>query len=305
MSEARFPEYLEYRTPAGEVFSFEGYAKFLMTEEGFGMPEIEYITQRGPFQHGDSILDYRLAPRILQLTYSEKSYSRHDYWDVRAGLLDIFRPNNHNLGDFGPGTLTKFLPNGQKRAIDVFPIQGPTFTISRQGDWRETTVMDTLRFKAPDPVFYDPNQQNTLWVLATQEHLVFPITFPIRFGTLVIDDTITVNYQGNWKDYPIITIIGPLEGAIIQNQSTGEEIRLLYTISAGETINIILQYGRKTVTSDIAGNLIGTVVGDLATFHIAPSPEVANGNNVIRVTGGSATPATQISICWYNRYIGI
>lgn len=36
-------------------------------EDGLGLPEVRRITERGPFQHGDTDLDFRLEPRIINV----------------------------------------------------------------------------------------------------------------------------------------------------------------------------------------------------------------------------------------------
>jgi hypothetical protein len=44
---------------------------------------------------------------------------------------------------------------------------------------------------------------------------------------------------------------------------------------------------------------------DLASFHIAPDPEVENGDNVIVLEGTATDAGTAVRIKYYDRYIGI
>ena len=80
-------------------------------------------------------------------------------------------------------------------------------------------------------------------------------------------------------------------------------------ISAGETVTINLAYGNKSVTSDIAGNLIGALKDDgedLVGFYLAPDPEASGGVNALNVVGASAiVGTTSVEIAYYTRYIGI
>lgn len=301
-------EFTEYHTPDGLIYKFDTQDRFLLTEEGLGMPPIEYITQTGPFQHGESTLDYRLKPRVIQLLHRENSCSREDYWDNRANWLNMLRPNRSATGVYRLGKLRKYLPDGTVRDIDVRLAEGPIFSPRSLDQWDEYGITETLRFVAPDPTFYDPTASEHVWELTVGEHLIFPITFPIKFGSLVIDTDIAIVYSGTWITYPTITIDGPMEGPIISNLTTGETIHLAYNVATGETITIDLGFGNKTVTSSTGANLIGSVTSDsdLATFHVAPAPEASGGINTVNVIGiGAVIGVSAVTMCFYTRYIGI
>lgn len=305
-------EFTELQTPDGETFYFDTLDKFMLSEEGLGMPEIEYITQRGPFQHGETAYDYRLEPRILQYVFRENTCSRDNYWAARARLLNMLRPNRNLYGEFNQATLIKTLSNGNQRAIDVLINSGPVFRGAQLGRWDEFSIHETLRFIAHDPTFYDPNLNTETWTLNpdTVDQLEFPFTFDgtdMAFRQYSINEDHVITYTGTWPSFPTITIEGPLISPIITNEDTGEVIYLDYTVETGETVVINLEYGNKSVTSDVRDNIIGTVrsTSYLATFHIAPDPEVADGINTLNVTGGGADGSTTVSLTYYTRYIGI
>jgi len=69
----------------------------------------------------------------------------------------------------------------------------------------------------------------------------------------------------------------------------------------------VLEYGYKTVTDSSGTNQIADLTSDsdLATFHLAASPEVAAGNNSITVQGNDATEETGVMLRWYERFLGI
>jgi len=136
--------------------------------------------------------------------------------------------------------------------------------------------------------------------------LVFPITFPITFGSTVLSDSQVITYLGTWMEFPVIEIDGPLSGATIYNDTTGESFQILYDIAAGDTVTINLADRLKTVTSLVAGDIQGTVIGDLGTWHIAADPEALGGLNTVRVSGAGASPgSTAIRLNYYTRFIGI
>jgi hypothetical protein len=304
-------EFTDYISPTGVVYNFDTSDRFLISEEGLGLPPINYITQKGPYQHGETLLDYRLGTRTIQLIVRQDSCNRYDYWSNRAALLDAIRPNYQLLNNFNPGTLRKKLPDGSIRSIDVVIDEGPTFVARSTDTWDEYGYTETLRFIAHDPTFYDPTKITTTWDVlvdpALPLHTAFPITFPITLGPTAYAVTKAITYTGSWLAYPKITITGPMNGFMILNSATGEYIEINYIISAGEVVTIDLPYGNKTITSSLGTNLIGTCStgSDLSTFHIAPTPEATGGVNTIQVEVTGTDANSKVVLDFYTRYIGI
>ncbi|KKM71744.1 hypothetical protein LCGC14_1427560 [marine sediment metagenome] len=314
MTKKEFPEYNRYIARDGTVFDFESEDKFLTSWEGWGLPPIDYITQRGPTQHGSTVVDFRLQTRIVQMVFRNNGCSRYDYWDNRSALIDAIRPNRHELNAFGPGVLRKYLPNGSTRDLDVLIQKGPIFQSKKGRLWDEHGFTEPLRFIAHNPIIYDPIEVCLEWTLSSSNNLVFPFTFRkdgvgsgLLFGSNVIDADEIVTYTGTWFSFPTIEITGPLSGFIITNLATNQFIRLNYIISAGEIVTIGLQYGNKTVQNQLGINLIGTVTTDssLAEFHIAEDPIAPGGINTLNVLGGGASGATAIQVSFFTKYIGI
>lgn len=305
----RLIEFDQYIGPDGAVYPLsDGINRFVMSFTGWGMPPVDYITQKGPFQHGETVLDYRLRPRVLQIVHRENSCSREAYWTNRNDLLDAIKPNRHSVGDVQPGQLRKILPSGAKRDLDVFISRGPSFEARNPGRWDEWAFTETLRFIAHNPLAYNPDLASYEFALAALTELEFAIEFPIEFGTSTLDESETITYNGTWQSFPTITIVGPIDNPVITNTSTSEKIELDYSISAGTTITITLDYGNKTVEDGSGSNLIATVSADsdLDTFHVAPDPEVVDGENTITVEGGGAdADSTSVTISYYERFIGI
>lgn len=269
----------------------------VLQEEGTGMPPIEYVTQRGPFQHGETMVDYFLRPRVLQLLVRHKYCNENDYWNGRAELLDILRPNRAAVGI--PGTIRKILSTGAKRDLNVMIEQGPNFSPHRAG-WDEWAYDEALRFIAHNPIWFDPTL-NTITTLTGVDQLIFPITFPIYFLSSSMT-TLIINYLGNWEEYPTIRITGPISNPSIENMTTGEKISLNYTLPTGYSLIVNLTYSNKSITRNDGVNLIPYITTDssLSTFHIAPGVP-----NTIVTSGSALGLTTAVSIEWYNRYIGV
>lgn len=302
------PEYDSFIAPDGEEFRFDRLSdRFVQTFDGYGMSPIKYVEQQGALQDGTTVYDYKLQRRVIQWVIRQNGCSRWDYWEKREEFLNILRPNRHTINNFGPGKLRKYLPNGEMRDLDVHLERGPIFSSPTQY-WDEWGFTDILRFLAPDPTFYNPEQKSSTTSLAVAPtELEFDATFPIDFSSSLIDDTDNITYEGNWLTYPTIVLTGPLSGCQIINEATGETIVLSHAVVAGDTITISLQYGDKSVEDSSGQNLIGSILpeSDLATFHIAPSPEASGGVNPIKIVGAGAGGATNIEVQHYDRYIGI
>lgn len=312
-----FPEFMSYVDALGNEYRLHNEStRWIITETGFGMPPIEYLVSQGPFQHGQTPLDFRLRPRIIQLLHRRGFNGRDSYWDGRQSLINALRPNRQAPGEFATGRLRKYLPDGTSYDLNVLLADGPAFQARDPRTWDEWAYNEVLRFIAHDPIWFRSSQKTVTFVAGSTafSQLSFPITFDaynIVFGgasatALLVDTTIT--YPGTWLSYPVITIYGPLDNPVITNISTGERISSTYDIAAGASLAIDLTYGKKTVESSDGVNRIGTITtdSDLATFHIAPAPTVGSGNNVIRAEGTNAVAGTtRVTITYYERYIGI
>lgn len=298
-------ELVQYIDPQGVKYTLHnGKSRFVISEEGTGMPPIEYVTQRGPFQHGESLRDYFLTPRIIQMVIRQNYCSRNEYWNGRNSILDAIRPNRQLAGALSPGKIRKLKSDGTVRDIDVIILQGPNFQPRQQGQWDEWSFQETLRFIAHNPIYYEPTQQSFAFVDSTGD-LVFPITFPITFG--VFGTSANITYTGTWIEYPTIVINGPITAPYIENVTTVQSILINTSINNTESITVDLSYGNKSITKNDGTNLIGYVSSssDLADFHLAPDPEAPGGVNQINVTGSGTGASTSVTLSWYRRYIGV
>src|SRR5688572_21537598 len=112
----RTREFTDYIGADGNVYPLHVPApigKWAISQSGWGTPPIEYVTQRGPFQHGETVIDYFLRPRVVQLLIRQQFCNRDDYWTGRAALLNGIRPNRQLTPTaILPGTLRRTLSDG-------------------------------------------------------------------------------------------------------------------------------------------------------------------------------------------------
>jgi hypothetical protein len=108
----------------------------LQGAQGFGMPPIRIIEQRGPLQHGATTIDYRYDDRVLQVVISERLACQLDMVDRRWWLHDLLRPSRSFIPGACPAPLVyrKWLPGGKAiRGTDLVLTTGSDVVTSITG----------------------------------------------------------------------------------------------------------------------------------------------------------------------------
>jgi hypothetical protein len=221
----------------------DGSLAIRIAEDGTGMAPSRRITDRGPLQHGDTDTDYRLEPRIIRQSFMITPATMSEHYASRKTLHTLFRPSNTAM------KLRWTLDNGDVRQIDCYPVAGPDFgTQDREGFAQKFVV----QFRAPSPLFYDPTGISvTYGVDSGTVGFIFPISFPVEFGSSTVNQTRTITYNGTFEEYPIVIIQGPITNPVITNITTGDKLDFTgTTINSGTTYTIDLRYGVKTVTDN-------------------------------------------------------
>lgn len=268
-------------------------------DQGFGLAPMHRITQRGPLQQGDSDIDFRLDPRIMQIPLMVDAMTIAQHYAVRAALLAAFAPSNV------VGTLT-VTTGATVRAIDCVVLGGLTMDVDAKQGYAVRTI---VQLRADDPTWYDPAVQVlTLTPGIAGTAFTVPTLVPLTLGTASINSTSTLTYTGTWLSYPIITAVGPITSLAITSNSTGDVISLgSVAIPGGTTYIIDLRYGFKTVKTATGVNKIGDVTAgsNLATFAIVPAPTVPGGVNSITVSSSASSTTAEVSVAYFTRYVGI
>lgn len=108
----------------------------IQSAQGFGMPPIRIIEQRGPLQQGATTLDYRYLTRVLQVVISKRLACTLDLADRRWDIIDMLRPSR----SFAPGNCPcpliyrKWLPGGKAvRGTDLELTNGSALVLSLTG----------------------------------------------------------------------------------------------------------------------------------------------------------------------------
>lgn len=268
--------------------------------DGWGMAPQHRLNERGPMQHGESDVGYRLDPRFGVLVFRVNETTLAGMWVARRGLIGLFAPQSNPV-------LKWVLDGGAERRIACH-YAGDMGMAWEQRAWAAQQV--TVRLKAPDPTFYDPTAVAVTFALGGgSDAFEIPLPIPWPIGVSTLDVTKTITYMGDWLTYPhLLRIKGPITDACITNLTTGEILDFDgYTIADADYYDLDLRYGYKTVVDSTGTNKIEELTedSDLATWHLAAAPEAPGGQNDINVTGSAVNANTEVYLQYYKRYLGI
>jgi hypothetical protein len=275
----------------------------LLAYGNLGAPPTEFITRRGYKQNGSTEIDFLLQPRTITVEFWQSGEcSRQTYWDNRKAFHDFLRPNRG-----GALTFTLRTPNGNLRSIIVRADPGMAFAPrNNDNSWQ---IQEQFDFIAFNPVFFNAEQTVDALSVAVQTQLVFPITFPISFGTSdLLFTTGVIAYAGTWKSYPIITLTGPYTRAVITNDAFSAAIFMSVPILTGETRIIDLTPGAQSITDQDGNNKFSDlgVGSNLIDFAILPDPEAPSGDQTINIElVGGVNGVSGASLAYYERFFAL
>lgn len=302
MSE-QYSDLIHIATADGNELFFGDQDVKLLAYGNLGASPTNFITRKGYKQNSVTEVDFLLQPRTISVElWRSPACDRQTYWDNRAALHEFLRPNRN-----GPLTFTLRTPNGDLRSIIVRADPGMVFPPqSNNNNWN---LQETFDFIAFDPTFFNAAQALLTLTAASQLQLIFPITFPITFGTSdEFLSTGVINYEGTWKSYPTITLTGPYTRAVIVNVTTGVTIFMSVAILAGEQRIINLTPGQQSITDANGNNKFSDLgVGtNLINFALLPDPEVTDGQQeiTIQLVDGVAGQSAA-SLSYYERFFAL
>lgn len=273
----------------------------VLSIEGLGFPPKKTIIDRGPFQHGVTVLDYRADARTIQIVIEAFADNVEEQFQRRAELIDYLNFSND------PAIFRIVYDTGQTKDIECFINGGMTFPSKSEKGFDLQVGIELL---CPDPSFFNPTEQNVeLSYTFTLSGFSIPVKIPCFFSESILNNSITITYSGTWIEFPRIRILGPIVNPLITNQTTGEILEFLDTdIVDNDYYDIDCQYGYKTVTDSGGSNRIANLSNDsdLATFHLARKEVGENyKSNVILAQGIAISNDTDITISYFEKFIGI
>lgn len=304
-----FAELISLTTVDGEALFFSG-EFFCQAFGGFGMPPISYQTRQGYRQQGSSVVAFTLSERPIQLSIvTTTNQLRSEFWRERSRILDYLRPNRGTDGLGNELTLTVRRDDDTKRSIKCRYNGGLEFGDS-DIQANDFMVNEVIRLQAFNPIWYDSAVVASAPSASVDTDLVFPITFPITFGSDgAIFITGNLTYEGTWRSYPTITIQGPYSTARLENTATGAVITLLVSIGVTEQRIITLSEEGFSIVDGLGTSKFNELGegSNLVGMDIRPDSELATGvtqqlkATLVNGVSGQST----VTFEYFSRYIGI
>jgi hypothetical protein len=122
--------------PLTQIFGWGN--RTLRAWQGMGLSPLHFITQRGPLQDGESVIDMRFDPRTIQIVIAETLMDRTTFWDRKWDWFDLLRPNRSFDGTVKPLIYRKWLPHGKmERGTDLVTTNGSSAVTSNIGRFVE------------------------------------------------------------------------------------------------------------------------------------------------------------------------
>ncbi len=153
-----------------------------------------------------------------------------------------------------------------------------------------TRATFSLSLLAPDPRKYANALQTLNLVLPSSTGgLVWPVTYPVTWSGVTTNSTATVMNAGTWDSPPLLTVTGPCPPCRITNLTTGQSLRVLEAVPAGQSLVIDVAAGTATV-----GGQSRRVLG--SWWHLAP------GENTIAFSADGYDAAAGLSVAFRSAW---
>lgn len=234
---------LQFENSRGQVVELFDYPYRLISVEGLGDVGAEIQSQRAPYQDGETYIDSVLEPRFMTIELKIEGIDAADTESKRRLIASIFNPK------LGPGTL-KYIRGDEVKVINAVPESVPSFPDGNTN--RKDTFQKALIFlKAPNPYWKSPT--------VTEEPAFEPLfEFPSDYweegedGDIYFEMGIqrsdrTIVNDGDAPSPLQIDFYGPADSPIIENETTGEFIRINKRLEEGQTLKVDTTDGIKSV----------------------------------------------------------
>ena len=249
---------------------------------GLGTPPSQNVTQKTIYQDGHTFLRSFYNSRKIDFKFTIIGTSNANLNTIKNTFYEKFSPKG--------GEVEMTIELNQTLYINAV-CEGitPTNGEGRGNYWQTFQVS----FDCPDPFFHVTENSQVFAPFAGG--FSFPFSFPFSLGTPAASQVLA--NAGDTATPVRIVLVGPIKEAIINNDTTGESIYLTEDIDPGETVTIDTK--KKTVASDVKGNVFNYISSDTAFWDLQP------GNNTISYKTSTNILGSSCTIYWNDRYTGI
>ena len=188
-----------------------------LTLTGIGLPPTRLLKERGPQQHGSTVVGHLLDERLLNLALLIKGDTEALTDQYRDDLAEIIKPI-----DGLPCTIRITRADGSQRQIDAYTVGQVDFPNTKQERFAGAQLV-VAQFEAPDPIPYDPTLNNIVFTIASGSiapgGYQVPLQVPVIYTSgASIDAVENLVYAGRWEVFPKIYVTGPANDLVITNE---------------------------------------------------------------------------------------
>jgi Phage tail protein len=247
-----------------------------------------------PFQDGSQPVGSRLESLPLPLEFDIYAKSSEELRSIKKKLYSVINPKN-------PSGILTYKEGSTIREIEVEVERIPYFPSgkdNRIGSYQKCMV----DFIALFPYWRDITDSKRS-LAAYRESLALPFELPATMG---VEGESTIIMNDGDVETPIqIKFSGPSVNPVIQNQSTGELIRVERTLEMGDVLYINTSPGNEKRVEIQRAN--GTVEEAFHWINIFESTlfKLLPGENYLVYKADSGTEEAVVSITFRNLYFGV
>ena len=255
--------------------------------EGLLISGLEFAAYNIPQSNRAGFVSNYTHSKVISIDISVRGTDINDFYTKRQALLKAIYPNTNQSVVFTYTT----------EDSKVYTFEGYLRTGVNEGE--RTGAYQTIGFSiyVPSGTITNGNLNSiTLAQTGVASGAVLPWTLPILLGTVSGAGTLT--NSGNGYATINIQIVGPGEGFLILNQTTGDSFKVDgLTLTAGQIIEV---FGSTQTVTQQGVSIYQYVTSDSNFITLAPG-----NNNLALYVDSGATSDTKAIITWYNTYVGI
>ena len=263
---------------------------FLQKIDGTGNLRQAINTFRAPEQDGAFYLSSSLEMRNITLEGVIVGETVEEAFDARKRLLRAFTPKERGMLTFHDLQIPCVVEEAMLTVSNL--ARAPAFFIS---------------LLCPSP-FFEALDKTHAEIAAWLSGFHFPLEIPedtgVEMGVRLLSQIVTVENDG---DVPcgctiVFTALGTLRNPELVNVHTGERLRLLVTMTAGETITVTTHFAGKRVV-----RISGGVESNAFSFVDAGSSflQLQPGRNTLRYDADENMDALEIRVMYRPLFLGV
>lgn len=222
--------------------------------------------------------DY-LGGRTVALTVAIIAWDQASFTAAVAAFEAAFAP-----GLSGELPLKFQVPGMASGGVGLIYCRPRKLSVPRDDAYFTFATEALVELYATDPLIYSDTLMDVQTGLSTPSGgMVFPLVFPLVFGSTGSFGTITVTNTGTVSTAPKFHIVGPVTNPTIRNETLDKQLTVSIVLAAGDYLDI-----------DVAARsvLLNGSTSRYSSLTTAQWFNLVPGGNEIRFTAAGATAAT-------------